>query len=110
MSFPPSLTFPLFTRCHANRACHPGALGRRFGRLQRNRPHQGIFLAPLEEQSSRLFEFVFQMFARGSASLPAAGMQAVPDQIAAAFQVWGGGVPVWRRASVAGGGAPTACV
>ena len=27
--------------------------------------YQGIFLSPLKEQSSRMFEFVFQMFAIG---------------------------------------------
>lgn len=44
---------------------------------------QGIFLSPLEEQSSRMFEFVFKMFATGSASLPEGGMREVPLQIAA---------------------------
>jgi uncharacterized protein with NAD-binding domain and iron-sulfur cluster len=37
--------------------------------------YQGIFLAPLEEQSSRMFEFVFYIFAIGRANLPANGMQ-----------------------------------
>lgn len=44
---------------------------------------QGIFLSPLEEQSSLLFNFVFKMFSVGSASLPAGGMGEVPEQIAA---------------------------
>lgn len=44
---------------------------------------QGIFLSPLEEQSSRMFEFVFKMFSVGSASLPEGGMGEVPLQIAA---------------------------
>ncbi|CAN0337786.1 unnamed protein product, partial [Laminaria digitata] len=44
---------------------------------------QGIFLAPLEQQSSLMFEFVFKMFSVGSASLPAGGMGQVPLQIAA---------------------------
>lgn len=44
--------------------------------------YQGIYLAPLEEQSSRMFEFVFQMFATGAAALPEGGLQAVPDQLA----------------------------
>lgn len=44
--------------------------------------YQGIFLAPLEQQSSQMFEFVFHMFAKGAASLPARGLQAVPDQLA----------------------------
>ncbi|CAM9601396.1 unnamed protein product, partial [Hapterophycus canaliculatus] len=44
---------------------------------------QGIFLSPLEEQSSLLFNFVFKMFSVGSASLPEGGMGEVPKQIAA---------------------------
>lgn len=48
-----------------------------------NRRGQGIFLSPLREQSSRMFEFVFKMFAVGSASLPDGGMGQVPEQIAA---------------------------
>ncbi|CAN0541575.1 unnamed protein product, partial [Ectocarpus sp. 12 AP-2014] len=47
------------------------------------RHHQGIFLSPLEEQSSLLFNFVFKMFSVGSASLPEGGMGEVPKQIAA---------------------------
>ncbi|KAG5175542.1 hypothetical protein JKP88DRAFT_203532 [Tribonema minus] len=47
--------------------------------------YRGIFLAPLEEQSSRMFTFVFQMFAKGAASLPAKGMGAIPAQLAAAL-------------------------
>ena len=42
----------------------------------------GIFLEEHLVTSSRMFEFTFGMFARGSATLPAAGMQAIPDQIA----------------------------
>ncbi|CAM9508778.1 unnamed protein product [Ectocarpus sp. 4 AP-2014] len=45
--------------------------------------YQGIFLSPLEEQSSLLFNFVFKMFSVGSASLPEGGMGEVPKQIAA---------------------------
>lgn len=44
---------------------------------------QGIFLSPLKEQSSLLFNFVFKMFSVGSASLPEGGMGEVPKQIAA---------------------------
>lgn len=44
---------------------------------------QGIFLSPLEEQSSLLFNFVFKMFSVGAASLPEGGMGEVPKQIAA---------------------------
>jgi phytoene dehydrogenase-like protein len=43
----------------------------------------GIFLEDLLVTSSRMFEFTFAMFSRGSATLPAAGMQAIPDQLAA---------------------------
>ena len=44
--------------------------------------YQGIFLAPLEKQSSRLFEFVFKMFASGAAALPAEGMGKVASRVA----------------------------
>jgi phytoene dehydrogenase-like protein len=43
----------------------------------------GIFLDPALETSSRMLEFVFRMFADGVAALPAAGMQAIPRQLAA---------------------------
>jgi phytoene dehydrogenase-like protein len=43
---------------------------------------RGIFLDPSLETSSRLFAFVFKLFAEGEAALPAAGMQAVPRQLA----------------------------
>jgi len=43
----------------------------------------GIFLDQELETSSRMLEFVFRMFAEGHAALPAAGMQAIPDQLAA---------------------------
>jgi len=43
----------------------------------------GVFLEPELRTSSRMFEFVFRMFATGSAALPADGMGAIPDQIAA---------------------------
>lgn len=42
----------------------------------------GIFLEDRLETSSRMFEFTFAMFSRGAATLPAAGMQAIPDQLA----------------------------
>lgn len=42
----------------------------------------GIFLDPTLETSSRLFAFVFKLFAEGEAALPAAGMQAIPRQLA----------------------------
>ena len=42
---------------------------------------EGIYLAPLNEQSSRMFHFVMKMFTVGSTSLPKGGMQAVADQL-----------------------------
>jgi phytoene dehydrogenase-like protein len=45
----------------------------------------GVFLETDLETSSRFFEFVFRMFALGDTTLPAAGMQAIPDQIAASL-------------------------
>jgi phytoene dehydrogenase-like protein len=43
----------------------------------------GIFLDPALVTSSRMFDFVFRMFGEGDAALPAGGMQAIPDQLAA---------------------------
>jgi len=42
----------------------------------------GIFLEDHLVTSSRMFEFTFGMFSRGSATLPARGMQSIPEQIA----------------------------
>ena len=42
----------------------------------------GVFLDGSLTTSSRLFAFVFKMFAGGEAVLPAAGMQAIPRQLA----------------------------
>ncbi len=42
---------------------------------------EGIYLAPLHKQSSRMFHFVMKMFTVGSVSLPKGGMQAVADQL-----------------------------
>ena len=44
---------------------------------------EGIYLAPLEEQSSRMFSFVFKMFSDGAATLPEDGMGAISKQLAA---------------------------
>lgn len=41
----------------------------------------GIYFSPLDEQSSRMFHFVFKMFADGAATLPSGGMQAVSNQL-----------------------------
>jgi phytoene dehydrogenase-like protein len=43
----------------------------------------GIFLEVDLETSSRMFEFIFRMFSIGEASLPAAGMGAIAQQLAA---------------------------
>lgn len=43
---------------------------------------EGIYLAPLNEQSSRMFHFVFKMFSEGSACLPLEGMGAISAQMA----------------------------
>jgi phytoene dehydrogenase-like protein len=42
---------------------------------------EGIYLAPLSQQSSRMFSFVFKMFSEGSATLPEGGMIKVADQL-----------------------------
>ena len=41
----------------------------------------GIFLETQLETSSRMFEFVYKMFGTGSAALPKAGVQAIPNQL-----------------------------
>jgi phytoene dehydrogenase-like protein len=43
----------------------------------------GIFLENDLTTSSKMFEFVFSMFSQGYAALPAGGMQAIPEQLAA---------------------------
>jgi phytoene dehydrogenase-like protein len=43
----------------------------------------GIQLDPSLETSSRMFDFVFSMLATGRNALPSAGIQAIPDQLAA---------------------------
>lgn len=43
----------------------------------------GVFLEPKLTTSRYFFEFTFRMFASGDAALPAAGMQAIPEQLAA---------------------------
>jgi len=47
----------------------------------------GVFLDPQLTASQEWFEFLFGMFATGSATLPANGMQAIPRQIAAKLPV-----------------------
>lgn len=41
----------------------------------------GIFLEAKLETSSRMFEFVYKMFGEGSAALPKAGIEAIPQQL-----------------------------
>jgi protoporphyrinogen oxidase len=43
--------------------------------------YTGIFLENSLQTSSRMFEFVFKMFSEGSATLPAAGIAAIPKQL-----------------------------
>ncbi|VTS03126.1 protoporphyrinogen/coproporphyrinogen oxidase [Tuwongella immobilis] len=43
---------------------------------------RGVFLEPNLTTSSRMFRFVFRMFVRGNATVPALGMQQIPEQIA----------------------------
>ena len=43
----------------------------------------GIFLERDLRTSSRMFEFTFKMFSEGSATVPAGGMQRIPEQLAA---------------------------
>jgi phytoene dehydrogenase-like protein len=45
----------------------------------------GIFLDPELHTSSRMLNFVFRMFSIGDACLPAAGMEAIPQQLAKAL-------------------------
>ena len=41
----------------------------------------GIFLEPNLETSSRMFEFVYKMFGEGMATVPKAGIYAIPEQL-----------------------------
>ncbi|GAK90634.1 probable oxidoreductase [Nonlabens ulvanivorans] len=44
--------------------------------------YTGIFLETELQTSSRMFEFVFKMFSIGNATIPAAGIEAIPNQMA----------------------------
>ncbi|WP_405351871.1 FAD-dependent oxidoreductase [Nonlabens sp. Asnod3-H03] len=44
--------------------------------------YSGIFLETQLQTSSRMFEFVFKMFSEGNATIPAAGIKAIPEQMA----------------------------
>jgi hypothetical protein len=43
--------------------------------------YQGIYLSPLESQSSIMMEFLFKMFAEGKATLPRYGMGSICDRL-----------------------------
>lgn len=46
----------------------------------------GIFLEPNLETSSRMFEFVYKMFGEGDATIPKAGIEAIPMQLKAGLK------------------------
>ena len=48
--------------------------------------YSGIFLETDLSTANTMFEFVFKMFGRGYAALPAGGMQAIPDQLLGQLQ------------------------
>jgi protoporphyrinogen oxidase len=48
--------------------------------------YTGIFLETELETSSRMFEFVFKMFAEGAATLPKNGIGAIPQQMASLLE------------------------
>lgn len=47
---------------------------------------EAIYVSPLSQQSSKFFNFVLRMLATGRACLPARGMRAVPEQLAASLR------------------------
>jgi phytoene dehydrogenase-like protein len=62
----------------------------------------GVFLEKDLRTSAAMFRFLFAMFSRSGAAVPARGMQAIPDQMAAGLPA--GSVECGRRVkSVAGG-------
>ncbi|MBL8138934.1 MAG: FAD-dependent oxidoreductase [Acidobacteria bacterium] len=65
----------------------------------------GIFLDDALSASSRMLMFVMRMFAEGDAAVPAAGMQAIPEQLAAALAP--GTVRVNAPVAAVGNGAVT---
>jgi phytoene dehydrogenase-like protein len=81
----------------------------------------GIFLDPELETSSRMFKFVYRMFAQGTAAIPSAGMQAIPKQLASHLgegsirflapvqQVWEGGVRLQSGEELFAGAVVVAC-
>jgi phytoene dehydrogenase-like protein len=81
----------------------------------------GIFLDPELATSSRMFRFVYRMFAQGMAAVPNFGMQAIPRQLAShlpldAIQfnasvehVWAGGVRLQNGEELFAGAVVVAC-
>jgi phytoene dehydrogenase-like protein len=81
----------------------------------------GIFLDPELETSSRMFRFVYRMFAQGSAAIPNGGMQEIPEQLAAHLgesairfgarvqHVWEGGVRLESGEELSAGAVVVAC-
>ncbi len=81
----------------------------------------GIFLDPELATSSRMFRFVYRMFAQGMAAIPNRGMQAIPRQLASQVgqenircntpvqQVWPGGVRLRSEEELFGGAVVVAC-
>lgn len=47
---------------------------------------EAIYVSPLPQQSATMFRFVLRMLATGRACLPARGMRAVPEQLAASLR------------------------
>jgi phytoene dehydrogenase-like protein len=61
----------------------------------------GVFFDSDLRTSSRMLDFTFRMFSAGSAALPARGMQAIPDQLAARLVSAGSHAPARIRLNVA---------
>lgn len=65
----------------------------------------GVFLDPTLGVSSRAFEFCFRAFAQGDTAVPAAGMGAIPEQLAAGLPA--GVLRTWARVTAADAGSVT---
>lgn len=77
----------LYARPETTAAARLGELGFSAAMIERFfRPFlAGVFLDPTLTVSSRAFEFCFRAFAAGDTAVPAAGMGAIPAQLAAAL-------------------------
>jgi phytoene dehydrogenase-like protein len=81
----------------------------------------GIFLDPELTTSSRMFHFVYRMFAQGMAAIPNYGMQEIPNQLAAHLEpgtirfhatvqhVWDGGLKLDSGEELFAGAVVVAC-